>query len=301
MQDRLGVRCRLAILISFLLAIPAFHAMPGLAGAADPAVALRPGETYRADGLAVVVPQPGHGAWAVALDVHGARRWIGVQTAADGSVTVHRSGLPSAPASSPGAVPASACSDGGYDLFSSSWDTMFKWRFNVSSTPSGLSQDDTTTALRDAVTNITHADNDCGLSDKVSATSNYEGSTTKLANVGTDSSCKSSDGTSVVAFGDLASTDLGITCWWSSGNDIQEADFKLNKIEFTWTIDIGSKCQVKYVVEDVATHEFGHVFGLDSVSEILHPSLTMSLVMLPCQRAETTLGLGDILGLEALY
>jgi hypothetical protein len=301
MHHRFGTRLRVAGLISLRLAIPVSHVAPARAGAGGPAVVLRPGETYRAEGLAVVVPQPGHGAWASALGVNGGRRWIGVQTGADGSVTVHRSGLHSAPAASPGSAPASACSDGAYDLFSASWNKMFKWRFNVSSTPSGLNHDDTTGELRDAVTNITHADNDCGLSDKVSATSNYEGSTTKPANVGTDSSCKSSDGTSVVAFGDLLSTDLGITCWWSIGNNIQEADFKLNKTEFTWTIDIGSKCQVKYVVEDVATHEFGHVFGLDSVSEILHPALTMSLVMLPCQRAETSLGLGDLLGLEALY
>jgi hypothetical protein len=287
--------------ISLLLVIPMSHETPAGAAAGNDPVALRPGETYRAEGLAVVVPEPGHGAWASALDVNGGHRWIGVQTAVDGSVTIHRSDVLMAPSASMGAVPASACSDGAYDLFSASWNKMFKWRFNVSSTPSGLNQDDTTGELRDAVTNITHADNDCGLSDKVSATSNYEGSTTKSANVGTDSSCKSSDGTSVVAFGDLLSTDLGITCWWSSGGHIQEADFKLNKIEFTWTIDIGTKCAVKYVIEDVATHEFGHVFGLDSVSEILHPALTMSMVMLPCQRAETTLGLGDILGLEALY
>jgi hypothetical protein len=301
MRHRLLSRPRVAVLISLLLAIKAIQLIPGRAVAGERGVVLHPGETYRAEGLAVVVPQPGHEAWAAALDVHGGQRWIGVQTAADGSVSVTRSRAASTHGASPGAAPASACTDGGYDLYSSSWKKMFKWRFNVSSTPSSLNRDQTTSALRAAVTNITHADNNCGLSDKVSATSNYEGSTSKPANIGVDSSCKSSDGTSVVAFGDLLSGDLGIACWWSSGNAIQEGDFKLNKIESTWTVDIGSKCQVKYVVEDVATHEFGHVFGLDSLSEILHPALTMSLVMLPCQRSETTLGLGDVLGLEALY
>jgi predicted Zn-dependent protease len=58
---------------------------------------------------------------------------------------------------------------------------------------------------------------------------------------------------------------------------------------------------MKYSVEGVGTHEFGHAFGLAHVSESSHPALTMSPVIQACQASETTLGLGDIQGLEAKY
>ena len=105
----------------------------------------------------------------------------------------------------------------------------------------------------------------------------------------------------MVDFGDLASTDLGFTCWWTSGKYTVESDMKLNKVEYSWVVNIGGNCAAKYSVEAVATHEFGHAYGLEHVSEGLHGTLTMSPVILPCQSSEKTLGLGDIRGLEALY
>ena len=68
-----------------------------------------------------------------------------------------------------------------------------------------------------------------------------------------------------------------------------------------WIVNIGGDCRSKYSVEAAATHEFGHAFGLGHVSESLHPALTMSPVIAACQSSETTLGLGDVRGLEAKY
>jgi predicted Zn-dependent protease len=62
-----------------------------------------------------------------------------------------------------------------------------------------------------------------------------------------------------------------------------------------------SSCSNRYSIEAVATHEFGHAFGLAHVSETYHPSLTMSTVIRSCQASESTLGLGDVRGLNALY
>lgn len=267
---------------------------------------LQPGDRFALDGVSLLVPPPGKGAWGAALQVGGTHR-LGIETAVDGSVTVYRQGVITgrgASSKSGLASPAapSACSDSAYALDGHSWDSRYDWYFNISSTPGEVQQDNARTALRDGITNITHATNDCGLSDKVSATSLYQGETTKSANIGTNSSCKSSDGTNVADFGDLSALDLGYVCWWTQGGKTVESDLRLNKTEYTWFVVLGNNCDgYKYSVEDIATHEFGHTFGLGDLDEVKHANLTMSLISLPCQFAETTLGLGDVLGLEALY
>jgi hypothetical protein len=51
-------------------------------------------------------------------------------------------------------------------------------------------------------------------------------------------------------------------------------------------------CEGRYDVEGVMTHERGHTFGLDHVSEDEHGRLTMSTAMNgPCQDSERTLDL----------
>jgi hypothetical protein len=225
---------------------------------------------------------------------------VGVTTAPDGSVTVVQEGAPSAPAGSR-STRTNPCSDNAYVLNPDSWNSTYNWYINASTAPSEISESTAKSGLRAAVENITQANNDCGLADNVSAKQHYQGTTTKTPNIGNSSTCQSSDGKNVVAFGDLASSDLAFTCWWTSGNKMVEADVRLNKFEYTWVVNIGHNCTAKYSVEAVATHEFGHAYGLDHVSEALHGTLTMSPVILPCQSSEKTLGLGDVRGLEAQY
>jgi len=225
---------------------------------------------------------------------------VGESTGLDGSVSVVREAAPSAPAG-PNSSRTDPCADNAYVLNPDTWNSTYNWYFNASTTPSEISQSTATSGLRNAVENITQAHNDCGLPDNVSAKQHYQGTTTKTPNIGDGSSCQSSDGKSVVAFGDLAGTDLAFTCWWTSGNWTIESDVRLNKVEYTWVVNIGGNCTTKYSVEAVATHEFGHAFGLAHVSEALHGTLTMSPVIMPCQSSEKTLGLGDIRGLEANY
>ena len=48
--------------------------------------------------------------------------------------------------------------------------------------------------------------------------------------------------------------------------------------------------------------KFGHAYGLDHVGEVNHGRLTMStFIDGTCENQESTLGLGDMKGLEALY
>jgi hypothetical protein len=279
---------------------------PATAAGGPPATApiasntqLRPGDVVRARGIVLIVPQPGQGVWGAALEASGGWRSLGVETAIDGSVQVLGGTTPPPPAAP--SAPSGACNDGAYSLYPDTWSTTYRWWFNISSTPDEVEQGNAKSALRGAVQNITKVNNNCGLADRVTAKGAYQGTTTRGTNIGKDSSCTSSDGKSVVGFGNLLSTDLGFTCWWTSGNHTVEADLRLNKVEYTWVVNIGGHCVTKFSIEAVATHEVGHIYGLGHVNEALHGWLTMSPVILPCQASETTLGLGDVRGLEAQY
>src|SRR6266540_4927764 len=102
---------------------------------------LRPVDRLSLDGVSVLVPRPGQGAWGAAVQVGGARV-LGVQTGRDGSVTVYRQAVVTGheAAARAGSVthtatPLSACSDGAYSLTGAHWDSTYKWYFKGSSTP----------------------------------------------------------------------------------------------------------------------------------------------------------------------
>jgi hypothetical protein len=193
------------------------------------------------------------------------------------------------------------CRDGGYALYPAKWTKAMNWYFNAVSTPSNVTQAGAAIAFSNGANNITSARNDCGLRDQVSATNAYKGATTRSPNISSTATCLSPDGVSVVGFGDLPSTMVGYACWWSYNNATTEADIVLNKVDFAWSVNVPAGCSNRYIIQDVATHEFGHAFGLTHVSESTHGGLTMSPTMMPCQTAEETLGLGDINGLNAKY
>jgi hypothetical protein len=205
------------------------------------------------------------------------------------------------------AVPAQAsgplgpCKDGAYKLSSSRWTTPMRWWFRASSTPKGVSRGDAEAAVRRAALNIVTGHNSCGLPDRISATEHYLGRTRTPTDVNGDSTCGKPDGKSVIGFGALNPLDMAITCWWTSGGRTVEADIKLNKANYAWVTRIRPGCALAWSVEAVATHEFGHAFGLAHVTEGLHGHLTMSPLIAPCQSSESTLGLGDVRGLERTY
>jgi hypothetical protein len=273
---------------------------------------LHPGDLVEDGDLSMAVPPPGEEVWGEILRDDGHEQVLGIETLPDGTVAVYRSapelhggGADVNGAEGDGSDGESqtdgACQDDAYSLSGPKWTKRYEWYFKANSTPSGISQDDAETALRSAADNITHAHNDCGLADTISATVAYQGTTGKSTGIGSNGSCSGKDGTNVVAFGDLPSGYLGLTCWWSKSGSITEADMMLNKVDYDWYINKPNNCSGEWGVQDVATHEFGHVFGLSHVSESLHPALTMSPVIGSCQGAEKSLGLGDVDGLEALY
>jgi hypothetical protein len=156
-------------------------------------------------------------------------------------------------------------------------------------------------ALRRAAVNIVRGDNNCGLPDLISATHWYRGSTSMAPDITSGARCSGRDHWSTVGFGSLPRGVLAMTCWWTYNGRVIEADIKLNKSYYGWYINRPSGCRSRWSIEGVATHEFGHVYGLGHVSESGHATLTMSTMIRACQSSETTLGLGDVVGLRSLY
>jgi hypothetical protein len=194
-----------------------------------------------------------------------------------------------------------ACTDGAYIRSGHRWGHRYSWRFQRGSRPGGLSATGVANALRRAAYNITNGDNNCGLPDFINATHWYRGSTSRSPNISSGARCLGRDRVNIVGFGYLPRGVLGMTCWWTYNGRVIEADIKLNKAYYGWYVNRPSGCRSRWSIEGVATHEFGHVFGLGHVSEGQHGSLTMSTIIMACQGSETTLGLGDVLGLRALY
>jgi predicted Zn-dependent protease len=85
------------------------------------------------------------------------------------------------------------------------------------------------------------------------------------------------------------------------GSFITEADIKINS-RYVWAATVATCKNRQELIEPTVTHEVGHVYGLGHVGERKHPLLTMSTASDgPCNNAASTLGLGDMKGLEALY
>lgn len=192
------------------------------------------------------------------------------------------------------------CVDQAYTLGGWRWTTTFQWSLAARPIPANLRRKAVVRSLVSAMANMTDARNDCGRPDQVSATALYLGVTDRQPGVTATGGCGASDGWNVVGFGRLPKGITGLTCVWTIGDQIVEADVKLNT-RFAWATTLAT-CDGEVMVEAVATHEFGHVLGLDHVRERVHGRLTMSPRLDGrCELAEATLGLGDLLGLEALY
>ena len=185
-------------------------------------------------------------------------------------------------------------------------DSPLRYKINRRSTPSELGDGDAVDAIRRAGTRVADTESKCRLGDRVPAGLVYEGKTRQDASVD-GLSCEANDGSSVVAFGDLPSGILTVTCNWGVSrpgyDDTVASDIEINKQDVRWTTNPRPRsCRGMYDLEGVMTHERGHTFGLGHVSETGHGNLTMSTnINGVCQKAERSLGRGDVLGLGGKY
>ncbi len=272
--------------------------VPGFTEGSTTTVGLRPGMDFSVDGLTIRVPPHGVSVAAEAIDGKGKALELALETREDGSVLVHR-GAQAERIAVVGAT-SSACGDGAYALNGPRWASTYNYYVSSSNVPTNVSFSGAESSFKKAVAHIINAYNDCGRSDSVGASAAYAGRTSSSPDITESAGCQSRDGRNEFGFKRLPSNYLAYSCrWWSSGRFI-EGDTAYNTY-YKWYVSKPSSCSWRWSIENVATHELGHTFGLSHVSESSHPKLTMSPTIYPCQNGESTLGLGDLRGLEYLY
>ena len=256
-------------------------------------------------GLSVTAPAPGYGVAASALMVDGGHLELVLETGLDGVTRVVADEPSAARAATAPRIAGGGgvCDDAEYNLARYKWKTTWKWWFLARSTPGELTRSKAESHLRSSVASITGSRNDCGMADQVNATASYQGRTTTRPGVTSGGGCRQ-DGKSVVGFGDLPAGLLGLACTAylvvSGVKPAVESDVLFNKDDFSWRTSV-SGCSNQAILRSVATHEFGHVFGLDHVGEGNHGRLTMSIAIGACDDSAYTLGKGDVLGLRKRY
>lgn len=117
----------------------------------------------------------------------------------------------------------------------------------------------------------------------------YQGTTTRSAG--------RRDNYNVVAWGLYRRGVIAVTYIWYSGSQILETDTLMNNL-YKWSL---SGEAGKMDVQNIMTHEFGHWCGLDDLYEDKDYWLTMYGYASYGETYKRDLGLGDILGLQAVY
>lgn len=267
-----------------------------------------PGDVVEEAGLVAVAPEPGESMHVSAIFVDGSSREMVIDTEEDGTVNVF-DGSPTevGPVDEVGPVVEAAggapraCRDGFWVGFVYRWNHTYRWQFNAGSTPRALSESNVEDTIVRGTRNIVTSHNDCGFADRVGATQDYTGRTSRHADVSATTGCTSQDGVSVTDFGDLPASVLALTCTRFSGTRAIESDMRFNKEDHRWFVNRPAGCTSRYSIEAVTTHERGHTFGLADLSVENHGNLTMAGQMNPCVEKASTLGKGDVLGLRNKY
>jgi len=269
------------------------------------------GDVIERSGIAVTVPEPGKLVQVVAEFDDGTSIELTVSNPIDGPITLVEAPIDlddSIDVDVPDVLAANAtapCQDGAFHTSGFRWKTRYEWNFWADSTPAANSKANVELGLQHAASAITTSRNDCGFADQVSATHKYLGRTGAGPNMRTANgvvTCTGTDNQNVVGFGALPSGVLGVACTWFDGNGAAlEGDIRLASKRSWFALDVPAGCSNRVGVQAVATHEFGHVFGLGHVSESAHPNLTMSTAAASCSNAPFSLGLGDVRALRKLY
>lgn len=163
--------------------------------------------------------------------------------------------------------------------------------------------------IKAAALTIANATDDCGLPGTTGITSDYKGTTGLSGNFSSTGSCTAADGVSVVDIGTLPTGVRGKTCTdfsflgWVLSSDVR---MKSGLTWYTGSSASPSSCpSLSYDLQAIATHEFGHSFGLDHApgNGPLTTSQTMYMETNYCSAYihKRRLGAGDHAGLMDIY
>jgi Matrixin len=259
-------------------------------------------------GVAVAVPRAGEGvtvdAWGAAGSeqltvLHEAGGRLRIQDAGSERSVVAADPLPDPGSGDP------ACFDDAYTRTDYRESDVHQWFINPSGRPGNITAAAAQSAMVNGANNIVNARSDCGDfgpgNSPTGAQHNFAGTTTNRPNISSSNQCTDRDGINTRGWGPGNSDFVAVNCSWYYllTYEASEADHLYNT-NFGWYTG-GSSCLFAYDLESVSTHEWGHTFGLDHVSEDTHPTMTMSTNSSYCDTSARTLGRGDALGMYSIY
>lgn len=275
----------------------------------------QPGDVIEVeDGIAVRVPQPGNlvgvevmyddGNTAVATLVNDAERGVFLLRPDE-----HLLGLPDGTA----AACAGKCNENAYSYFfadqgvRAKWKSRLNWSYRHTNSPIG--KNNAIEAFRHAAIAVPRQRNSCSMGDQSNAKQGYLGETTRKPNISKSGSvitCEDPDGHNVVGWGAIAGGTLAVNCNYatddgSSTYRIVESDQRYDNSNRGWYAgnEVPSSCTNRFSLRGVATHEFGHAFGLGHTPAACNQ--TMSPSVAPCTSRNRRLGRGDVRGVRDLY
>lgn len=263
-----------------------------------------PGDTVElVDGVFAVVPDPDEGVTLEVLYDGGDAYIVDLATGADGTVAMTVPDVGLGAAVDPAEGCDAKCDHTLFHTLGFSWQKKLRWRYRDGGRPSSIGKTAAIDALRYGASTITKSRNACNMADKVSATQEYLGTTSVAPNVtvgGGSVGCGNKDGKNVVGWAThMPSGILGVTCTWRVGAAAVETDQKYAANGTKWFTgnSVPSSCSNRYSLRAVASHEFGHAFGLDHTSckQTMAPSIP------PCESHRRRLGRSDVRGLRSLY
>jgi hypothetical protein len=226
----------------------------------------------------------------------------GVVTATDNPSSESGSAPPSDPA---GTDPACSESSYSFDQGGTGWRKPLAWYYNLGSQSraQSLTDSDALSQIRQGNTNMSRGLNDCGLTTSLSSEGSYQGTSTNYANIDADGDCSSNfpDSESTVSWEPFTtSSTLADTCTYATGDGMFEADIAISsKTMWFDTQDMPQDCDgVKYDLQSVMTHEWGHAFGLGHGTGEYE---TMYAYTTACNTYKRSLGLGDFDGMDLIY
>lgn len=172
------------------------------------------------------------------------------------------------------------------------------------SRPSSMTSSEAQVTFKKGFDYVLTARNNCNFADNVGATAILNGNTTRHADIHLNGCTSSHDSVSVLSFGNLDGF-YAFSCWHLNAFlQFVEGDIKINSYDYNMVSENDwneATCGHSVHMPSIMTHEVMHLYGLEHVTAPEDDRLSMYPHTPRCSDAWSTLGRGDILGLESKY